>query len=360
MKQLICLLLIVPFMGQAQLQQGFSITEYQECLKAFARQGDTVRYKPKLPYPSQFKAVYSSQEVGLKNQWSYWENTLQTVGLISIRGTVEAGESWLENFYAAMVPASGQLQLNDSTRFSYRLSADSGAMVHIGWLVGLGHLVPDITAKIKDAHDRGVRQFILFGHSQGAAITFLLRSYLYYQTVAGKLPDDIVYKTYCSAAPKPGNTNYVYDYDYITRNGWGFTIVNAADWVPQTPFSSQTLDDFPQINPFTNIDKALEKQSWLVRLYLKSKFRKMRKATNKARDRFEDYLGRLVYKQVRKYLPQYQEPRYAKGSNYQRAGIPIVLIPTESYWLHYPHQAPNVFIHHLLEPYYELATALYE
>ncbi|HEY3251697.1 MAG TPA: lipase family protein, partial [Ignavibacteria bacterium] len=136
------------------------------------------------------------------------------------------------------------LQLNDSTSFDYQLSTDPKAMVHTGWTIGLGYLAPDIETKINEYYrQKHVKEFLLFGHSQGGAISFLLRSFLEYEKQKGKIPADIVFKTYCSAAPKPGNMYYAYDFDFITRNGWAFTIVNTADWVPETPFSIPTIHD---------------------------------------------------------------------------------------------------------------------
>ncbi len=125
----------------------------------------------------------------------------------------------------------------------------------------------DIERNIKEQYANGIKDFIIAGHSQGAAVAFLLRSHLFYRTKEGALPKDIVYKTYCSAAPKPGNLYYAYDYDFINSGNWAFTVVNAADWVPETPFSIQQVTDFNALNPFSNIKKVLKKQKLLVRLY---------------------------------------------------------------------------------------------
>jgi hypothetical protein len=174
-----------------------------------------------------------------------------------------------------------------------------------------------------------------------------------------ELPNDILLKTYSSAAPKPGNTFYVYDYDFITRNGRGFNIVNAADWVPETPFSVQTLSDFNTLNPFVNVDGTLQKQPWLARIYLKSKFNKLKNGTRKAQKRFEKILGNDVYKQVKKLLPQLRQPVYAHNNNYQRAGVPIVLMPDNDYYTIYPNDPKKVFQHHSYAAYYRLALMYY-
>jgi hypothetical protein len=62
----------------------------------------------------------------------------------------------------------------------------------------------------------------------------------HYQTT-GKIPKDIRFKTYCSAAPKPGNLYFSYDYEADNQIGWSFTVVNGADWVPELPVSIHPL-----------------------------------------------------------------------------------------------------------------------
>ena len=281
------------------------------------------------------------------------------VAVISIRGTVGEMASWLENFYAAMVPATGSLQLNDSTRFDYQLSSDPKAMVHVGWLVGLGCLAPTMVNRIQRAYGEGVREFIIFGHSQGGALAYLTRSYLYYLQQKGVLPADMIVKTYCSAAPKPGNLFYAYDFDFITRGGWGLHVVNAADWVPETPFSVQTLSDFNPVNPFLHVDKALKGSPLLVRWYIKGKFNKLRRRTRRAAGAMRSVLGKVVYRQVSKELKQLREPAYAGGNNYQPAGVPVVLQPDSAYYRIFPNDPAKIFQHHAFEPYYMLTSQYY-
>ena len=166
-------------------------------------------------------------------------------------------------------------------------------------------------------------------------------------------------KSYCSAAPKPGNLFYAYDFDYITRNGWSFTVVNASDWVPETPFSIQTLKDYNTLNPFTDVSNQLSKQSFLVRLYLKHVYNRLNRTTRKAQRTFTKYLGNTLYKQVKKSQPQYLQPAYAPSMNYMRAGVPIVLRGDERYFQQFPDTSKNVFVHHGFGPYYSLTKKIY-
>lgn len=352
---LLCLLFSAVTYAQ-QLEAGFDKNEYLELMQITAAQADTLKQGPNyLDPPKTYERIYRSPELGLKNRWDLWLHQNRKQMVVSIRGTVNDGLSWLENYYCAMIPAEGSLQINDSTHFSYKFAKDPKATVHVGWTVGIAHLAPDVMEKIRVQYQQGIKQVLIMGHSQGGALAFLLTSYLRYQVEAGELPADIVFKTYCSAAPKPGNLYYAYDYDYLTRGGWSFTIVNAADWVPETPFSLQTLQDFNNLNPFNGIEQLLDKQKpFYVRWYLKRAFRKLDKSASKSRNTFEKYLGKTLYKQIKKAQPQFQEPSYAKSMNYMRAGGPIVLQPDSAYYKVYPDTGKNVFVHHALKPYVKL------
>lgn len=345
--------------AQTILQPGFSIPEYLEMLRITGRIPDSSLTGEKPPPPLHYQMVYRSPEVGLVNQWDCWLRADKKVGVISLRGTANEAASWLENFYAAMVPAAGELHINDSTVFRYQLAASAAATVHVGWLTGIAHMAPAIGDTIKSYYEQGVREWIITGHSQGGALSFLLRSWIHYQTLGGALPKEIVYKTYCSAAPKPGNMQYVYDYDFITGPGWSYTVVNALDWVPETPFSLQSLKDFNELNPFVNVNSALKKQPLLARWYLNHAFNAMGRITRRSQKKFRKYLGKVVYKQVRKHLPQFREPVYAASSTYMRAGAPVVLQPDAQYHQQYIADDKNVFLHHMPKAYYSLAQRQY-
>ena len=355
------LLLATAFLQSTaqDLKPGFDQDEYLEMLRITSRQVDSAT-QASLPPPEQYTMVYRSKEGPLDNRWELWTNSSKSIMVISIRGTTQKPISWLENFYSAMVPAKGSIQLNDSTTFNYTLAADPKATVHVGWTIGLGTMAPDIITRLKDFNSQHhTKQLIVTGHSQGGAIAFLLRSYLHYEQQAGRLPADLLLKSYNSAAPKPGNLYYTYDYDYITRNGWGFTIVNALDWVPETPFSIQTLRDFNNLNPFTDVEKQLKKQSFLVRLYLKRVYGRMNRKTTKAQRVFTRYLGKTIGSQIKKAMPQLQQPDYAPTMNFMRAGVPIVLQPDAEYLQKYPDSGNRIFIHHGLWPYYLLTQKIY-
>ena len=144
----------------------------------------------------------------------------------------------------------------------------------------------------------GDRDFIIMGHSQGGAIAYLLTAYLYNLQKLGSLPADIRLKTYCSAGPKPGNLYFAYEYEALTQMGWAYNVVNSADWVPETPFSIQTLDDFNTTNPFTDAKGALGEQGFFKGFVLKSMYNKMDRKTKKAMKYYCKNLGKRLGKML--------------------------------------------------------------
>lgn len=336
------------------LQPGFLKEEYRQLMYISARTGalDSTYYSD-IPEPSGFKMTYRSPKMGLDNLWDLWTNDQSGIA-ISIRGTTDKAESWASNFYAAMVPAKGELKLSETEVFKYELATDAKAAVHVGWLLGMAYLSKDIMPKIDSSCKMGVRDILIIGHSQGGAISFLLTSYLYHLQKQNKLPADLRIKTYCSAGPKPGNLYYAYDYESITKNGWAFNVVNSADWVPETPISIQTLNDFNSTNPFVHLQPMIKKQKFLQRIALRHVFKKLDKPTRKAQKYYEKYLGDMISKQVNKVLPDFVPPAYYSSNHYVRTGATIVLTPDSSYDAIYPDNPKTLFIHHLHKPYLHL------
>ncbi|TCJ12634.1 lipase family protein [Flaviaesturariibacter flavus] len=341
--------------AQTGLKAGFDAAEFGDVLALnFGRYDSIVKAEGR---PGGYRRIYTSPVTGLDNRWTAWQHADTRTVVIGVRGTVGSTKSWLANIYSVMQPAAGVLQLNDSTRVPYRLAAREGAAVHTGWLIALCSMTADVERKIRELYDKGARQFIISGHSQGGAIAYLLRAYLYYRTQEGALPADITYKTYCSAAPKPGNLDFAYDYDYITRGGWSHTVVNAADWVPETPLSLQQISDLNPVNPLVNLKGALRRQKLPVRVYGSMVYNKLTHSGRKAVAKYQKYLGERVGKEVRKVFPQLQLPGTQPGLDYMRAGSPVVLMPDSAYTARFPFDAAHphgVWIHHSFEAYYYL------
>lgn len=346
--------------AQIILKPGFDPKEYAELL-ALTYTGTSIHDSAQRGYVKDpYHREYRSEEIGLKNRWTLYLRN-DNVAVIDLRGTVNHAASWMANFYAAMIPAKGSLQINDSTVFNYQLAENPNAMVHVGWTIGIAHLAPEIVQKINEYYKlKQVKEFLIMGHSQGGAMASLLRSYLEYERKKGTLPADVFFKTYCSAAPKPGNLYYAYDFDFITRGGWAFTVVNAADWVPETPFSLQQMTDLNHTNPLIHTRDILKNQKFIIRLAGKIVYDKLERKSRKAEKKFRKYLGHVIYKRaVHKYLPQLKEPAYSHGSNYMRAGTPIVLMTDADYYARFPESEDRFFLHHSFSPYYYLLKKWY-
>lgn len=339
-----------------KLQPGFDKAEYASLLKLstqFADSSHTARFAP----PKGFRMLYLSSVSGLDNRWALWENTVG-IPVISIRGTTRKEVSWLANFYAAMAPAAGKLKLSETKTFTYQLAENPRASVHTGWLISTGFLADDILSKIDSCYKAGNQSFYITGHSQGGAIAYLLTAYFYQLQKLNMLPKDIHFKTYCSAAPKPGNLYFAYEYEALTQGGWAYNVVNAADWVPQTPFSVQTLNDLAEINPFVNAGDAIKKQPWPKRWAMNYAFKRITKPGRKVVKRYEKYLGDYVSKAVMKALPGFEPPEYSCNSDYVRTGNIITLLPEEDYYKKFPQNKNKVFTNHYYEQYLYLLQQL--
>ena len=356
---LMCLIVLTcSFCEAQQLKPGFDASEYKELMLVSARTSANPTYFNQFPQPAKFRKLYQSPVMGLDNLWDFWSDNAGTA-VISIRGTTQKMESWLANFYAAMVPAKGTLRFGPTDSFDYQLAENPRAAVHIGWLLATAYLSKDILPKLDSVYKTGTRNVIITGHSQGGAISFLLTAYLYQLQRQQKLPADIRFKTYCSAAPKPGNLYFAYDYEAMTRDGWAFNVVNSADWVPETPFSIQTIRDFNNTNPFKNARKMLKKQKFPKNLVLTHVYNRMDKVTDKARRKYEKYLGRYVYKMTGKYVTGFKAPEYFNSMDYVRTGVTVILHASEEYYKKFADSDTNVFIHHLHQPYLYLLNQDY-
>ncbi|WP_347068836.1 lipase family protein [Flavobacterium sp. WV_118_3] len=339
-----------------KLQPGFDKSEYTELLYAYSRWSDSTHYKG-IPESSRFKRTYRSEEMGLVNRWELYEDPYG-INVISIRGTTPSEVSWLANFYAAMIPAKGKLQLNDSTTFEYHFADEPRAAVHVGWSVASAFLLQDIIPVVWEQYNKGIRDFIIFGHSQGGGISYLITAQLLYYQKTGILPADMYFKTYCSAAPKPGNLPFAYEYEASRQTGWSQTVVNAADWVPEVPVSIQTLTDFNVTNPFKNAKSMISKQKFPTNLALKHIYNQLTKHNKKAMRRYQKYLGKAASKFVVKQLVGYKAPNYFESNYYVRTGTTTVLYPDSLYYTQYPDSDTNVFVHHSIQSYLYLTDKL--
>lgn len=355
-----CFLFIILFSKETNAQHlkpGFDKSEFIEMLKIGARTTADSTYSNSFPAPEHYKMIYQSPHVGLNNLWQLWTSD-DSVAVISIRGTTTTAVSFLANFYAAMVAAKGTLQLEKNFTFDYDLSDDPKAAVHVGFLVSTAYLSRDILPKIDSLYKTGIKDFIIAGHSQGGAITYLLTSYLESLKNENKLPHDVRFKTCASASPKPGNLFYAYQYENLTRGGWAYNVVSTADWVPEVPFSIQTLNDFSEVNPFVNAKALIKKQGFPKNLALRHMYNRLSKPAKRAQKNYEKFLGKMVSKYIRKKLPDFKPPAYFASNDYVRTGTTIVLFADSEYYKVFPQDVNKIWNNHTQKPYLFLAERM--
>ncbi len=346
--------------SQSKLQPGFDPVEYRELLEISARQVDTPWTNVTLPYPDNCRLAYRSDSVGLNNRWDLWIRN-DSVGIISIRGTVMRPNSWAEDFYAAMIPATGSIIINKDFIFIYKLAESRKSSVHAGWLTGLAYLSGSIVTKINEYHAQGIKNYLIMGHSQGGAIAYLLTSYLHYCDKE-RIPSGISFKTYCSAPPKPGNMFYSYDFDFITRGGWALRVYNSEDWVPETPLSVQTTRDFSEVNPYSDREFLIVKMNFVEKIIFDYILGKLKGSLDDTRDLLNEYFGSMVYKNsIKKFLPEFPEPHYTGDAYYYPCGVPVVLMKQPGYdeILKKETEIPLLFKNHMITPYYFLLNKIY-
>lgn len=343
-----------PSLGQV-LHPGFDGEEFAEVLRINSRFSESKELAKYIPEPQHSRLLYKSGEVGLVNHWQLWLKDNQ-VAVICTRGSTREGESWLANLFAAQIPAKGSLQIEKDFTFQYDLSDHPRAAVHAGYVFSSAFLIRDIMPRIDSCYRAGIRDFILSGHSQGGGITYMVSAYLLRLQKLGILPADMRIKVYTSASPKPGNLYFAYSYETMVGEGWSNHVVNTEDWVPQSPFTVQTVKDLPDVNPVPALQATLKKQSFFKRLFFRSLYKKATGPSQKAVDRYQKYLGNYTGKQIKKYYPDFVIPEFAPSNEYVRTGKQVVLYPDSSYFVNfdYSKDKKQIMLHHSTVAYYYL------
>lgn len=245
---------------------GFQSSEAEPLLSMLAslQGGLDIKPLPVVPFPPpNWTIKFDSQSVGpFDNRWQLALNSQSGQWAVLVRGTVAETGSIIDDLLSVMIPANSQIgfQLDGTpVTLNYQLAASNNANagIHLGFTLAMFILMYDPDAgilwKLLEMVPPGSDVFIA-GHSQGAAIATLARSYLNYLdfldlTRFGSLYN---YKSYVFAQPKPGNDLYGIDYDVIAGNsGLGFTVNNSQDWVPQAPLTIELLGDFNVPNPIS-------------------------------------------------------------------------------------------------------------
>jgi hypothetical protein len=231
---------------------GFDLTEALDLLAMSAIiEGGAA---PPVPNPPPgWTLLFTSPPIGpFDNMWQLWRRDADGAFSVAIRGTVSEAGSILEDLISLMIAATGSMKIGP-LRVDYKFAESALAGVHLGFALGALLLLKDqangILAQLQ-AHGAGPGSSVyVTGHSQGAAVATLVRSYLAH---AADAPVNVSYKTYIYAQPKPGNDHYADDFESRFSNaGLAFRVTNSLDWVPQVPFTLEFIQDINTPNPLS-------------------------------------------------------------------------------------------------------------
>jgi hypothetical protein len=232
------------------LTPGFLRTEALDLLAMCANvEGEATPPIP--PSPPGWTLLFDSPPIGaFEDKWQLWKADGGTYA-IALRGTVMKAGSVLEDLISVLVRATGRLTV-DRQSVSFQFATDPAAGVHLGFALGTLLLLKDpvdgILARLGAEVGPGSDVYVT-GHSQGAAMATLLRSYL---ELASDAPPALSYKTYVYAQPKPGNDHYALDFESrFSNSGLAFRVTNSLDWVPQVPFTIELAGDINAPNPLS-------------------------------------------------------------------------------------------------------------
>ena len=84
----------------------------------------------------------------------------------------------------------------------------------------------------------------------------------------------------------------------------------------------------------------------------------MSKPSLKAQKNYEKYLGNMVYKLIKKELPEFEPPLYFKSSDYVRIGTTIVLYADDDYKKLFSQNAKEIWLNHFIVRYIYLVEKL--
>lgn len=316
----------------------------------------------KTPEPEGFQKVFRSKVSPLMNRFDVW-NTSDNKAVIAIRGSIvdPGGLSFTAAFYSPMVPAVGKIKIAETKTFEYKLAELPGAAVHLGMLLGLAHISDELMSQIKEQYGKGIRDFILLGHSQGSGIGFLATSYIRYLQIDGKLPTDLRLKTYLIAAPKTGNLQYAYDYQKINSGGWAMAVNNVLDWVPCIGITFQTAIDFPKISPFYDMKGFMTSINFPAGPKFDASYHRFLTAGPAMTKEMLMIIHENVYPRIIEAMPEYVEPDLLGTFDFERSGDQIPLFPDTEYYKVFPQDTIHfqAWENHSVYPYYLLVKSNY-
>lgn len=259
--------------------------------------------------PPGYKKIYTSGVFGMDNKYQIYRK--ENIAVINLRGSTGKKISWLENINSAMIPAKGVITASGE-RFEYCFAKDTSAAVHGGYVLGIVFLSKDIIYQIKAMNREGVYHFIITGHSQGGALSNMLRAYLE-NLPLDQLSEKNRFKTYAFASPMIGNKEFTQEYNAkYCINNTSFNIIIPEDPIPSFPLSyndtTRFLAEKLKTALFDTESFSLKKtvSEGTVLLFEESLTKAVKRLGHSASEQISKDLGPVVM------------PPFVKDINYQR------------------------------------------
>lgn len=265
--------------------------------------------------PEGYLKKYTSGTLGMDNAFQVYVHDDEAV--INFRGSTEKQLSWIENFYASMIPASGTIKVNGE-KFNYCFAKDQHAAVHSGYALALAFMHRELLDQIIRLNKDGIYSIILTGHSQGGALANMFRAY------AENLPGQFIskknrFRCYVFAAPMTGNKEFANEYNVrYAHNGTSFNVVNPADIIPDFPVSYNDTNFIRD-----NINKLLfGKESFSLKKFVVEGGVRM---FDGSLSKLMNYMGNSANRKIDKEVAQVELPAAVDDINYFRLGEQVLL-----------------------------------
>ncbi|MEZ4664007.1 MAG: hypothetical protein R2911_41260, partial [Caldilineaceae bacterium] len=318
------------------MNTGFSPTEAKTLLALIATTHCPTPPNQPIPMPTEWTLLCNPDPVGLSNKWQLWQNQAAVNQYaVLIRGTVPTKASIIEDLLVAMIqPAFEPL---------YCFATDPKAAVHLGFAIGALTLLYDphngILDRLSQADIPPQSEIYVAGHSQGAAVATLCRSFLAHTPFLQE--KQFAYKTYLFAQPKPGNDHYADEFNRLfSDSALAFTLTNTEDWVPQTPLTIEQFHDLNEPNPLDNLHQGFS----LPRLMVNELEKLHALTTAHSLTKYANPINDLGTRLADRHLPfPHFSQLLVESQNYAGCGAPITLTgtpgpnpvnPKDGFWQH--------------------------
>lgn len=331
------------------MNPSFSPNEAKTLLALIAQMQPAASGNVAPPQPADWCPVFAPCPSGLDNEWRLWQHkTATNQYALLIRGTTHHPSSIIEDLLVAMIQPTYEPL--------YCFATDPRAAVHLGFAIGALTLLYDpingILDRLRQADIPPQSEIYLAGHSQGAAVATLCRSFLAHTPLLQE--KQFAYKTYLYAQPKPGNDHYADEFNRsFSDSGLAFTLTNTEDWVPETPLTIERFHDLNDPNPLDTHEAGFS----LPRLMLNELEKLHALATAHSLTKYAEPINQLGTRLAAHNLPfPLVSQLLVESQNYSGCGTPITLTGTPGT---NPGQPKDGFWQHSVEMYYRLLETWY-